>query len=150
MIITSSAFDDGGMIPKKFTGDGGDMNPELLIQNVPAEAQSLALILHDPDAPTPGGFTHWTAWNIDPRTTIIKEESIPPESVEGENSAGKIGYFGPCPPPGAPHHYHFQLYALDTVLGLPEGAPVAALRKEIEKHVVMSAELIGLYGRERK
>lgn len=147
MIITSSLFDDGGMIPRKFTCDGGDMNPELLIQNVPAEAQSLALILHDPDAPTPGGFTHWTVWNIDPQTSIIKEESISPGSVEGTNDAGRVGYFGPCPPSGAPHRYHFQLYALDAVLDLAEAAPVAALRKEIEKHVVAQAELVGVYRR---
>ena len=150
MIITSSAFNDGCAIPKKFTGDGGDMNPELLVQNVPAEAQSLVLILHDPDAPMPGGFTHWTVWNIDPRTTIIKEESIPPGSVEGKNDAEKTGYVGPYPPPGAPHHYHFQLYALDAIFDLPEDTPVAALRKEIEKHSIASAELVGLYGRGKK
>jgi hypothetical protein len=149
MIITSSAFDDGGTVPRKFTCDGGDMNPELLIQNVPAEAQSLALILHDPDAPTPGGFTHWVIWNIDPATAIIKEESIPPRAVEGANDAGRVGYFGPCPPPGAPHHYHFQLYAFDAVLDLADGAPVAPLRSAIEKHSIASAELVGLYGREQ-
>ena len=148
MIITSSSFDDGGMIPRKFTCDGGDMNPELLVQNVPTEAQSLALILHDPDARAHGGFTHWTAWNIDPRTSIIKEESIPPGSVEGTNDAGRVGYFGPCPPPGAPHRYYFQLYALDAVLDLPEAAPVAALREEIKKHSMATAELVGVYGRE--
>jgi len=149
MIITSSAFDDGETIPKKFTYDGGDMNPELLIQNVPAEAQSLALIMHDPDAPMPGGFTHWTVWNIKPTTSIIKEESIPPGSVEGETDARSVGYHGPKPPPGAPHHYHFYLYALDTILGLPEGAPAAALRKEIDAHGVADAELVGLYSSEQ-
>lgn len=149
MIITSSSFDDGGMIPKKFTCDGGDMNPELLVQNVPAEAQSLALVLHDPDAPKEGGFTHWTVWNIDPRTSIIKEESIPPGSAEGTNDAGRVGYAGPCPPPGAePHHYHFQLYALDAVLDFQEGAPVAAVKKEIAAHTVAAAELVGRYARE--
>ena len=89
MIITSPSFDDGNTIPKKFTCDGGDINPELLIQNVPAEARSLALIMHDPDAPTAGGFTHWTVWNIDPATTLIKDESIPSGSVEGSNDAGQ-------------------------------------------------------------
>ncbi len=148
MIITSSSFDDGGMIPKKFTWDGGDMNPELLIQNVPAEAQSLVLIMHDPDAPMPGGFTHWTVWNIDPRTSIIKEESIPPGSVEGTTDTKSMGYHGPKPPPGALHHYHFQLYALNATLDLPEAAPVAALRGEIEKYVVALAELVGIYGYE--
>lgn len=150
MIITSSAFNNGDMIPLKFTCDGGDINPELLIQNVPAEARSLALIIHDPDAPVAGGFAHWTVWNIDPKKAVIKEESISPGSVEGENSAGWVGYMGPCPPPGAPHHYHFQLYALDTVLNLPIGAPVTALQKEIAVHSIASAELIGLYGREKK
>ena len=147
MIITSSVFDDGSMIPKKFTCDGGDINPELLIQNVPPEAKSLALILNDSDAPMSGGFTHWMVWNIDPETSIIKEESMPPESVEGMNDAKKIGYFGPCPPPGVPHHYHFYLYALDTALDLPEDTSAAALRKEIEKHTITIAELVGLYGR---
>ncbi len=147
MIITSSAFNDGGMIPKKFTCDGVGINPELLIQNVPVEARSLALILHDPDAPAADGFTHWIVWNIDPRTMIIKDESTPPGSTEGLNSANKIGYLGPCPPPGTPHHYHFRLYALDAVIELPEDAGVKAFQKEIEKHIITSAELIGLYGR---
>ena len=147
MIITSSSFEDGNPIPKKFTCDGGDINPELLIQNVPEEAQSLALILHDPDAPVPGGFTHWTVWNIDPGTMIIKEESIPPGSVEGANGAGQTAYMGPCPPPGAPHRYHFELYALDAALDLPEGASVAALRAAIEEHRIADAELVGTYGR---
>jgi Raf kinase inhibitor-like YbhB/YbcL family protein len=148
MIITSSLFDDGGMIPRKFTCDGGDMNPELLVQNVPAEAQSLALILHDPDAPTPGGFAHWAVWNIDPRTSLIKEESIPSGSVEGTNDAGRVGYFGPCPPPNTvPHHYHFQLYALDAVLDLPDAAPAAALWAKIKEHSIATAELVGIYGR---
>jgi Raf kinase inhibitor-like YbhB/YbcL family protein len=147
MIITSSAFDDGGMIPKKFTCDGGDFNPELLIQNVPPEAESLALVLHDPDAPVAGGFTHWIVWNIDPQTTLIKEESTPPASMEGNNSAHKIGYFGPCPPPGAPHHYHFYLYALDTVLDLPEDVSIAAFQEEVDSHSIAKAELVGQYGR---
>ena len=112
-------------------------------------AESLALILHDPDSGAHGGFTHWAVWNIDPATALIKDESIPPGSVEGENSAGRVGYFGPCPSPGAPHHYHFQLYALDAILDLLEGAPVAALRKEIEKHSIASAELVGVYKREQ-
>jgi Raf kinase inhibitor-like YbhB/YbcL family protein len=147
MIVTSSAFDDGGMIPKKFTCDGGDINPELLLQNVPAEARSLALVLHDPDAPMAGGFLHWTVWNIDPRTTLIKEESIPPGSMEGNNGANKIGYFGPCPPPGAPHHYHFYLYALDNALDVPEDIPFASLQKEIDAHTIAKAELVGQYAR---
>ncbi len=147
MIITSSAFDDGGMIPKKFTCDGGDMNPELLIQNVPPEAKSLALTLYDPEAPRPGGFCHWVAWNIDPKTMLIKEESIPPGSIEGENNAGKIGYTGPCPPNGATHEYHFYLFALDTVLDLSEDAPLVKFDEEVRAHTIARAELIGRYAR---
>lgn len=147
MIITSSAFDDGGMIPRKFTCDGGDINPELLIQNVPEEAKSLALMFYDPEAPRPGGFFHWIVWNIDPRTTVIKEESIPPGSLEGENNAGKIGYTGPCPPVGAPHEYHFYLFALDTILDLSEGASRVEIDEAVRKHTIVQAELVGLYGR---
>ena len=123
------------------------MNPELLIQNVPAAAQSLALVVHDPDAPVEGGWTHWTVWDIDPRTSVIKEESIPPGSTEGLNSGGKPGYMGPCPPPGAPHRYHFRLYALDAPLALPDSASVDDVQGAIAKHAIASAELVGTYGR---
>ena len=136
------------MIPEKFTCDGGDINPELQIQNVPAGARSLALILHDPDAPAPGGFTHWVVWNIDPAQPYIKEESMPPGAMEGMNSAGRVGYMGSCPPPGDdPHHYQFRLYALDSPLDLPETTKAAELELEIEKHLLETAELVGLYSR---
>lgn len=120
------------------------MNPSLSIQNVPEEAKSLALILHDPDAPMPGGFTHWVLWNISPDTTLIKDESVPPGAVEGKNGAGKNNYIGPCPPSGA-HHYSFRLYALDEMLNLPEDTDAQGLEKEIEKHVIAHAELVGIY-----
>jgi Raf kinase inhibitor-like YbhB/YbcL family protein len=147
MILTSPSFVDGGFIPKKFTCDGGDINPELQIQNVPAGAQSLALILHDPDAPVSGGFTHWVVWNIDPAAPFIKEESVPPGAREGLNGAGKIGYVGPCPPSGT-HHYQFRLYALDSPLDLGVTTTATMLESEIEKHLLETAELVGLYTRE--
>ena len=146
MLLTSPAFEEGGEIPKKYTCDGGDINPVLEIQNVPTEAKSLALILHDPDAPVEGGFTHWVVWNIKPSTMVIKDESVPPGSVEGRNGGGKTGYRGPCPPNGT-HHYHFQLYALDEVLDLPAESGADALLVEIEKHLIDTTELTGLYGR---
>jgi Raf kinase inhibitor-like YbhB/YbcL family protein len=146
MILTSPSFRNGETIPKKFTCDGGDINPELQIQNVPAEAKSLALVLHDPDAPVPGGFTHWVVWNIKPTTTLIKDESVPPGSVEGENSAGENQYFGPCPPSGT-HHYQFRLYALDTMLDMPEATAPANAWNEIRKHAIAETELVGLYAR---
>jgi Raf kinase inhibitor-like YbhB/YbcL family protein len=148
MIITSPSFIDGGKIPKKFTCDGGEINPELQILNVPDEAISLALIMHDPDAPREGGFTHWVVWNIDPQTTLIKEESIPPGAVEGANGSGRVGYAPPCPPPGhGVHHYHFKLYALDVAIDLPEGDSAAELMEAIKGHLLEQAEFIGLYER---
>jgi Raf kinase inhibitor-like YbhB/YbcL family protein len=148
MIITSPSFEDGATIPKKFTCDGGNINPELQIQNVHGGVKSLALIMHDPDAPREGGFTHWVIWNIDPATAFIKEESIPPGACEGVNGAGKIGYMGPCPPPGhGVHHYRFHLYGLDSPLDLKEGARADELQAEIDKHLIESAEMVGLYQR---
>ena len=149
MILTSPSFEDGAPIPKKFTCDGGNINPELQIQNVHGGAKSLALIMHDPDAPREGGFTHWVVWNIDPAVPFIKEESIPPGACEGLNGAGKEGYMGPCPPPGhGVHHYQFRLYALDSPLELPTTAKAQDLQVEIDKHLIESAELVGLYSRD--
>ncbi len=146
MILTSPSFNDGGMIPQKFTCDGGDINPELQVQNVPAGAKSLALILHDPDAPVKDGFTHWVLWNINPATTVIKQESIPPGSIEGRNDAGRNNYIGPCPPSGT-HHYHFQLYALNGIIDLPTTSGREELEKAMEGKIVEQTELVGMYSR---
>jgi Raf kinase inhibitor-like YbhB/YbcL family protein len=137
------------MIPAKFTCEGGDINPELQVQNVPEDAKSLALILHDPDAPREGGFTHWVVWNIKPATTLIKEESIPPGSVEGSSGTGKPGYLGPCPPSGA-HHYEFSLYALDAMLDIPESSGMKELKAAMKGHIIEETSLTGLYQKQRK
>ena len=148
MLLTSPSFENNAAIPRKFSCEGGDINPELQIQNVPEGTESLALILHDPDAPMPGGYTHWVVWNINPATTVIKEESVPPGAMEGMNSGSKVGYVGPCPPPGhGAHHYQFRLYALDTNLDLPETTKAADLEAEIERHLIEPTELVGLYER---
>ena len=146
MLLTSSAFEQNAYIPKKFSCEGWNINPELLIQGVPQEAKSLALIMDDPDAPR-GTFTHWLVWKIDPTTTVIKEESVPPGSIEGANDAGKIGYIGPCPPPGAPHRYFFKLYALDVLLDLKSGASKTELEAALRSHSEAQTELVGLYAR---
>lgn len=153
MLLTSSSFNDGEYVPTKFTCDssvsvagGEDINPELIIQNVPKETKSLALIMDDPDAPI-GNFTHWLLWNINPNTTTIKQESVPPGSVEGKNSAGKIGYIGPCPPPGKPHRYFFKLHALGAMLDIPGDAQKEVLEKEIKRHLIAETQLMGLYER---
>jgi Raf kinase inhibitor-like YbhB/YbcL family protein len=148
MLLTSPSFENNAAIPKKFSCEGGNINPELQIQNVPAGTKSLALIVHDPDAPIEGGFTHWVIWNIDPAQPFIKEESVPPGAVEGMNGAKKIGYMGPCPPPGhGTHHYQFRLYALDSRLDLPLTTTVIELDAEIKKHLLESTDLVGLYSR---
>ncbi len=148
MIITSPSFSEGSTIPRKFSCEGGDINPELQIQNVPEGAKSLALVMHDPDAPIAGGFTHWVVWNIDPLAVLIKEESTPPGAQEGANGTGRVGYMGPCPPPGGPsHRYEFRLYALDTTLDLFEGASRAELAAAMEGHILEETVLTGLYAR---
>lgn len=146
MIISSPSFNPNEKIPTKFTCDGWDLNPELTVQNVPSEAKSLALIMEDPDAPV-GLWTHWVVWNIDPQTSTIKEESVPPKSVEGKTSANNIGYHGPCPPDGLPHRYFFKLFALDKILNLKPGSERAELEQEMEGHVIQVAELMGIYER---
>lgn len=146
MIITSPSFNHNEKIPSKFTCDGGNINPELQIQNVPEEAKSLALIMDDPDAPM-GTFTHWLAWNIDPKTKFIKQESVPPESIEGLNGRKNKGYTGPCPPDSKPHRYFFKLYALKEMINLEEGALKVQLEKAIEPLLIEKTELIGIYER---
>lgn len=149
MLLISPSFEDNGTIPKKFTCEGGNINPELRIENVPAGAESLALIMHDPDAPMPGGFTHWVVWNIAPATTLIKEESMPPGAAEGRNTRS-AGYTGPYPPPGhGVHHYEFHLYALDMMLDLPTTSGKAKLEAAMQGHIIEETKLVGLYERRK-
>ena len=147
MLLISPSFENNGMIPKRFTCDGGNINPGLRIENVPVSAESLALIMRDPDAPMPGGFTHWVVWNITPATTLIEEKSVPSRAVEGRNTR-TIGYVGPCPPSGI-HHYEFYLYALDAMLDLPIASGKAELEAAMQGHVIEQTKLVGLYERER-
>src|SRR5947207_13423456 len=116
MKITSSAFQQGGNIPSKFTCDGPNTSPALQISGIPAEAKTLVLIVDDPDAPSEL-FTHWVVWNIDPRTSDIAEGSAPAKGMQGKNDFGKSGYGGPCPPSGT-HRYYFKIFALDGELAL--------------------------------
>jgi Raf kinase inhibitor-like YbhB/YbcL family protein len=146
MKITSSAFQAGGNIPSKFTCDGGDTNPPLQMQDIPAAATSLVLILDDPDAPG-GLFTHWIVWNISPQTTSIAEGSAP-KAVQGTNDFGKSGYGGPCPPSGS-HRYYFRIFALDKELDLPVGSKRAQLNAAMKSHVIAQGELMGRYSRQK-
>src|ERR1700736_2275410 len=143
MKITSSAFQEGGDIPSKFTCDGADMNPALRFEGAPGEAKSLLLIVDDPDAPV-GLFTHWLAWNIDPKTTEVAENSAPTNAVQGTNDFPKTGYGGPCPPSGT-HRYYFKVYALNQTLDLKPGAKRKEVDAAMRGHVIAQGELMGRY-----
>nr|WP_237710108.1 YbhB/YbcL family Raf kinase inhibitor-like protein [Pyrococcus sp. ST04] len=149
----SSVFEENGIIPKKYTCEGADINPPLRIENIPENAKTLAIIVEDPDAPG-GTFIHWVAWNI-PVTTEIPE-GIPKEAVvekpihmiQGINDFGRVGYNGPCPPRShGVHHYHFKIYALDTELSLKPGSTKKELEKAMKGHILAEAELVGIYER---
>jgi Raf kinase inhibitor-like YbhB/YbcL family protein len=143
--IKSPVFNQEEMIPEKYTCNGEDFNPPLLIENVPEEAKSLVLIVDDPDAPM-GTFTHWLVWNIDPKIKEIKENSVPEGAVLGTNDFGKTAYGGPCPPFGT-HRYYFKVYALDTVLDLPKGSNRLQLEKAMMGNVLDSGELMGKFSK---
>jgi len=140
MKVSSPEFEHNSSIPKKFTCQGDDVNPALIIEGVPANTKTLALIVDDPDAPM-GTWVHWVAYNI-PVVSAIDEESIP--GKQAMNDFGRRDYGGPCPPSGT-HRYFFKIYALDTELGLKEGARKADLEKAMQGHILGQAELIGLY-----
>ena len=142
MRLTSPEFENNSHISRKFTGLGDDINPELIIEDIPPEAKSLALILDDPDAPM-GTWVHWVVFDI-PVVSKINEDSIP--GKQGINDFGRKNYGGPCPPSGT-HRYYFKTYALDTMLNLEEGISKRDLEKAMEGHIMDKAELIGLYKR---
>lgn len=147
MQITSPSFNNKDMIPKKFTCDGQDMNPALMIDNIPKNAKSLALIMDDPDAPL-HTWVHWVVYNL---PVINKmEENISARLLSGNqgvNDFNKTNYGGPCPPGGV-HRYFFKIYALDKMLGLKDGLSKYALEAAMEGHIIEKAELIGLYKRQ--
>ncbi|MFC1666277.1 YbhB/YbcL family Raf kinase inhibitor-like protein [Candidatus Omnitrophota bacterium] len=140
MNITTPEFENSGFIPKRFTCQGEDINPALIIAGVPNQTKSLALIVDDPDAPM-GTWVHWVVYDI-PVVSRIDENSVP--GKQGINDFGRKNYGGPCPPSGT-HRYFFKLYALDKELNLKEGVNKWDLEKAIEGSLLDKAELIGLY-----
>lgn len=143
--ISSSAFEKGGEIPKKYTCDGENVNPPLKIENVPLETKSLALVFDDMDAPR-GSYVHWILWNIAPNIKEIKEKSVPEGAIQGTNGFKKQNYGGPCPPKRA-HRYVFKIYALDIFLNLDPRSAKTDLGKAMEDHVIAQAQLMGVYKR---
>jgi Raf kinase inhibitor-like YbhB/YbcL family protein len=143
MRLTSTAFEPGAEIPRRFTCDGRDVSPPLALHDVPPEARSLVLIMDDPDAPG-GTWDHWITYDI-PVTHDVPE-GVAALGTAGRNSWGRTGYGGPCPPRGT-HRYVFSVYALDSELGLAQGADKAAVLKAISGHVLAEARLTGRYAR---
>jgi len=150
MQLTSSAFADGGTIPRRHTCDGDDVSPPLAWSGVPDDAISLALIADDPDAPR-GTWVHWVLYNLPAAVTSLPEalpadERLPNGALQGRNDFRRTGYGGPCPPSGT-HRYFFKLYALDTMLDLAPGATKQELLQAMDGHVLAEAQLMGRYAR---
>ena len=151
--LTSSAFTQGGPIPARYTCDdthpaAEGISPPLTIGPVPAGTKSLALIMHDPDAPMKEGWTHWVKWNI-PQDTKVIREGEEPAGISGKGSGGELTYKGPCPPEGT-HRYFFMVYALDTELSLASGSNKTELEWAMQGHTIGKGELVGLYSRGQK
>jgi hypothetical protein len=151
-LVVKSAFEEGGYIPAEYTADGKDISPPLIIENISAEAETLAIIVDDPDAPGET-FTHWLIWNIPADMNEIPKNIEKKEKVkklngalQGKNSFGDLGYLGPAPPSGV-HTYRFFVYALDDKLDLEAGADKETLLNLMEGHVLQKAVLKGEYTR---
>lgn len=115
--VTSPAFDDGAAIPREFTCKGANTSPPLAWSGVPAGARSVALVVDDPDAGN-GPYNHWVLYNIDPGLSALAAGEVPQGAQQADNSGGKLGYTGPCPPSGT-HHYRFTIYVLRSPLTVP-------------------------------
>jgi Raf kinase inhibitor-like YbhB/YbcL family protein len=149
--VTSPAFEDGELIPAKYTCDGEDISPPLQWDAVPEGTKSIALISDDPDAPM-GTWVHWVLFNLPPEARELAE-NIPPDRAlpngakQGTSDFGRIGYGGPCPP-GGTHRYFFKVYALDAELDLEADARKRDLLKAMEGHILSQGQLMGKYKRQ--
>lgn len=143
--LRSVAFQHGKQIPREFSGHGDDISPPLEWTGVPNNAQALAIVVDDPDAPG-GTWTHWTAWNLPTRIESLEAgvKVIPLGGGEGRTSAGTSGYHGPKPPSGT-HRYFFRLFALDRQLDLPPNAPVEDVWRALSTHTIAWGELVGTF-----
>lgn len=155
--VTSSSFKDGGKLPNSivfngFGHAGENRSPQLAWSGAPAGTKSFVITCYDPDAPTTVGFWHWTMFDIPANTTSVEEGAgtpgkNPPGTVLGYTDFGASGFGGAAPPPGPPHHYHFNVYALDIEsVGLNSGSTGALLMFMMNGHVLDKGRITGLYG----
>ncbi len=151
--VTSPAFENGKLIPKKFTGEGDDVSPELAWTDLPEGTKEIVMIVDDPDAPIAEPWVHWVIYGIPATNTGLKEgvakkEKLDDGTIQGKNSWPEIGYGGPMPPPGdGPHRYFFKVYAVSQKTGLEPGATKKEVLKAIEGNVLASGVLMGTYER---
>jgi len=149
--LKTTAFKEGGTIPKTYTCSGQDMSPALQWDDPPAKTQTFALIADDPDAPN-GTWVHWVIYNMPASQRrlgegIKPEETLPGGASQGVNDFKKVGYGGPCPPPGKPHRYYFKLYALDAPLKLKPRATKEQVMEALKPHLLGESQLMGTFGR---
>jgi len=149
--LSSTAFKAGGEIPRQHTCEGADLSPPLSWTGSPGGTQRFALIVDDPDAPV-GTWVHWVLYDLPADSTQLPQsvpaaETLPSGAQQGTNDFRKVGYGGPCPPPGKPHRYFFKLYALDAPTALKPRATKADVLRAIDGHVLGQAELMGTYKR---
>jgi Raf kinase inhibitor-like YbhB/YbcL family protein len=151
LTVTSTSFQSGGEIAKKFSCAGEDVSPQISWSGAPDGTQTFVLIADDPDAPA-GTWTHWVLYDLPASSTSLNEglpksEQLPDGSKQGRNDFRKIGYNGPCPPAGKPHRYFFKVYAVDRKLGLKPGASRGEVEKAMQGHVYAQGEYMGTFRR---
>jgi Raf kinase inhibitor-like YbhB/YbcL family protein len=151
LVLTSAAFAPQGAIPRHYTCDGDNVSPPLAWFGAPKGTVAYALVMDDPDAPR-GTFVHWLLYDLPASVDSLPEavptgERLESGALQGRNSAGRLGYTGPCPPRGPPHRYRFTLYAVDSPLGLAPGASLEELQRAMSGHVLAWGQLVGTYGR---
>ena len=150
--LTSPAYEDGGIMPSRFTCEGQDFSPPLAWSGAPGGTQSLVLIIDDPDAPDPKApqhtWVHWVLYDLPPSSTGLAEgaspDGLPPGTKGGRNDYKRTAYAGPCPPIGR-HRYFHKLYALDTRLGGLSNPTKAEVEAAMQGHVLAQAQMIGTY-----
>jgi len=153
LVLFSATFASGATVPQAMIAlpcGGSNLSPQLRWSGVPSGTRSLALVLHDPDAPHPGGFYHWVVYDLPPRSGELAAAAPIPASRSGRNDSGSIGYFGPCPPPGKLHHYHLTLYALDVAVRSMQPLDAEELQQRMRGHILAQTELVAVLQRTRR